>query len=142
LIRVLIVEDRRAARDGLKRLLAKSGEVLVVAEAASAVEAGELASRAECDLAVLGLPLSSGAGIERLRDLRLACPGMRILAVGQPGEPAFAAELRNQGAAGYLEMGRAAADLVNAVRLVCRGGSFVSAPLPGPGSRTPPRAPG
>jgi DNA-binding NarL/FixJ family response regulator len=134
-IRVLIVDERPAARDGLRRLLASSGEITVVGETDGAKQAGDVASSVDCDVAVLGLPPSLPDGAERVRALRRACPRLRILTVGQPCDAATAAEALKQGASGYLEMGRARDDLVKAVRLVCRGSLFVSSPLPGPASR-------
>jgi two-component system invasion response regulator UvrY len=140
MIRVLIVEERPTAREGLRRLLASSGEIVVVADVAEAALAGDAMAGAECDVAVLGLPASVPEALARLAALRQVCPALRILTVGQAAPAGLAGEALKQGASGYLEMGRARDDLVNAVRLVCRGSSFVSAPLGGPGSRSGPRA--
>lgn len=140
MIRVLIVEERPAARAGLRRLLAGSGEIVVVAECAEAARGGDAVAGAECDVAVLGLPASGPEAMARLLALRQACPALRILTVGQSAPASLAGEALKQGASGYLEMGRARDDLVNAVRLVCRGSSFVSAPLGGTGSRPGRRA--
>lgn len=140
MIRVLIVDERPAAREGLRRLLTSSGEITVVGETDGAGPAGDVARSVDCDVAVLGLPSSLPEGIERVRALRSACPRLRILTVGQPCDAAVAAEALKQGASGYLEMGRARDDLVKAVRLVCRGSLFVSSPLPGTASRPGSRA--
>lgn len=127
MIRVLVIEERSAVRDGLKRLLAAAGEITVVGETGGPGEATEIASRVDCDLAVLGIASSDQQALEGLRRFCRSAPHLHVLLVGPDADPAFAAEALALGASGYLDIGRAREDLVKAIRVVCRGSVFVSA---------------
>ena len=127
MLRVLVVEERQAVRDGLKRLLAAAGEITVVGETSGASEAAEMARRVDCDLLVLGVPLLCPEAIGSVQRLKLALPSLHVLAVGPAAGVDQAREAIAGGASGYLDISRAREDLVKAVRAVCRGSVFVSA---------------
>jgi len=137
MIRVLVVEERQAVRDGFRRLLAAAGEITVIGEAALCGDGIEVARRVDCDLLVVGLGQGCD-GVDKLRQLKHALPGLHVLAVGSAAGTAVALETIVEGASGYLDMSRAREDLVKAVRAVCRGTVFVSAatrePRGGPAS--------
>jgi DNA-binding NarL/FixJ family response regulator len=127
MLRVLVVEERQAVRDGLKRLLALAGEITVVGETSRPAEAAEMARHLDCDLLVLGMSVLCGEGIDEVRRLKKAMPGLHVLAVGPAAGADQARAAVAEGASGYLDIGRARLDLVRAVRAVCRGSVFVSA---------------
>jgi DNA-binding NarL/FixJ family response regulator len=132
MLRVVVVEERQAVRDGFKRLLAGAGEITVVGEASDAGEATELARRVDCDLLVVGMAVLGHQGQDAVRRLKSALPGLHVLAVGPAAGPDQARETVEQGASGYLDINRAREDLVKAVRAVCRGSVFVSAAAKAP----------
>jgi chemotaxis response regulator CheB len=138
MIRVLVVEERRAVRDGLKRLLAAAGEITVVGETGGPGEAAEIAGRVDCDLALFGVGTADHEALEEVRRFTRSAPGLHVLLVGPSGDPNLAHEALAYGASGFLDIGRVREDLVKAVRLVCRGNVFSSAP----GSATGGAAPG
>jgi DNA-binding NarL/FixJ family response regulator len=139
MIRVLVVEERSAVRDGLKRLLAAAGEITVVGETERPGEAAEIAGRVDCDLAVFGIASSEPSALDGVRRFTRMAPHLHVLLVGPCCDAALAADAIAQGASGYLDIGRAREDLVKAVRLVCRGSVFVSPPG-GERRRSGPRA--
>jgi DNA-binding NarL/FixJ family response regulator len=127
MLRVLVVEERQAVRDGLLRLLAAAGEITVVAEASGAAEATDIVRRADCDLVVVGLRELGRAGIDGLARFKASLEGMPVLLVGPAAGAELAREAVARGLSGYLDISRAREDLVKAVRAVCCGGIFVSA---------------
>ena len=137
MLRVLVVEERQAVRDGLKRLLAVAGEITVIGEASGSAEATELAGRVDCDLVVLGMAAPGREDGDLIRRLKEARPGLHVLAVGPAVGVDRARETVAQGASGYLDVSRAREDLLKAVRAVCRGSVFVSAAREDPARRTP-----
>jgi DNA-binding NarL/FixJ family response regulator len=137
MLRVLLVEERPAVRDGLKRLLAGAGEITVVGEAGGADEATEIARRVDCDLVVLGMAGPGPCGMDAVRELTAALPGLHVLAVGPAVLPDQAREVVAQGASGYLDICRAREDLLKAIRVVSRGSVFVSAAAKAPSRRGP-----
>ena len=126
MLRVLVVEERQAVRDGIKRLLAVAGEITVVGEARGTGEAALIARGVDCDLVVLGMAAVGREGLDDIRRLKLALPELLVLAVGPAAEADQTRETVAQGASGYLDISRAREDLVKAVRVVCRGSVFVS----------------
>jgi DNA-binding NarL/FixJ family response regulator len=126
MLRVLVVEERQEVRAGFKRLLAAAGEITVVGEAGDTAEAHEIAGRVDCDLLVLGIVASGHKGIEEVRCLRKALPGLHLLTVGPAAGADETREAVAQGASGYVDINQAREDLVKAVRAVCRGSVFVS----------------
>jgi DNA-binding NarL/FixJ family response regulator len=127
MLRVLVVEERPAVRDGLKRLLAAAGEITVVGETSGASAAAELARQVDCSLLVLGMTVLCPEGIGHVQRLKQALPGLHVLVVGPAAGADQAREAVAEGASGYLDISRAREDLVKAVRAVCRGSVFVSA---------------
>lgn len=128
MIRVLVIEERSAVRDGLKRLLAAAGEITVVGESERPGEAAEIAGGADCDLAIFGIASCDPQALEGVRRFTRTAPHLHVLLVGPGCDAALAADALAQGASGYLDIGRAREDLVRAVRVVCRGSVFMSPP--------------
>jgi DNA-binding NarL/FixJ family response regulator len=138
MLRVLVVEERQAVRDGLKRLLAGAGEITVVGEASGTAEGVLIARRLDCDLLVLGMALPGPEALEEMRRLKEELPGLPVLAVGAAVGADRARATVAQGASGYLDISRAREDLIVAIRTICRGSVFVSPPArEGRGGRAP-----
>ena len=146
MIRVLLVEERRAVRDGFKRLLAAAGEITVVGESGGPGEAKDVAGRVDCDLALIGVASPEPESLEGVSGLTRALPRLHVLVVGPGPGPTLIQEALDRGASGYVDIARAREDLVKAVRFVCRGGVFASAldgrrgPAPGVSSAKASRA--
>jgi len=126
MIRVLVVEGRRAVRDGLKRLLAAAGEITVVGELAGPEDAGA-SPRVDADLAILGLEDVARESIAAIGRLAAAAR-LPILVVGPGADRSQIAAAVHEGASGYLDIASVRENLMEAVRLVCRGTVFTSAP--------------
>ena len=126
MIRILIADDHKIVRDGLKRILAASAQFEVMGEAASGDEALALVKRHDYDVALLDMSMPGLAGIDLIRRLKLEKPGLRLLVLSMHGEQQYAARALKAGASGYLTKDSAAEQLIGVLRKVAAGGVHVS----------------
>jgi DNA-binding NarL/FixJ family response regulator len=125
LIRVLITDDHKIVRDGLRRILAGQAELEVAGEAANGDEALALVKAHAYDLAVLDMSMPGLSGIDLIKRLKLERPKMRILVLSMHGEHQYAARALKAGASGYLNKDSAAEQLVVAIRKIAAGGVHI-----------------
>ena len=141
MIRVLIADDHKIVRDGLKRILASAADVEVAAEAANGDEALALVKAQEFDLAMLDMSMPGLAGMDLIKRLKIEKPALRILILSMHGEQQYAARALKAGASGYLNKDSAAEALLGAIRKIAAGGVHISemaaAGLLGAGARAP-----
>ncbi len=126
MIRVLIAEDHNLVRQGIRALLENSGEVQVVAEAATGQEALELAKEHEPDLVVMDLSMPRLDGIQaadRILDLNLPT---QIIILSMHQDTAVVHQLVRRGVKGYLLKDVVTEELMLAVRSVSQGRLFLS----------------
>ncbi len=133
-IRVLIGDDHRIVREGLKQVLGDLSnglpEMLVVAEAQTGTEVLEsvaaLGGPQGLDLVLLDIALPGRDGLDVLQALRKAWPALPVLMLSTYPEKQYAVRCIRLGAAGYLNKSADADDMVGAVRKVAAGGMYVS----------------
>lgn len=120
-IRVLIADDHRLFRSGMRALLAVAGGLDVVAEAEDGAEALELAARLNPDVIVMDIQMPRLSGLEATRHLMRGPrpPGVLILSMFDDDDNVFSA--MQAGARGYLLKGAAPEDLLRAIEAVARG---------------------
>jgi two-component system nitrate/nitrite response regulator NarL len=127
-LRVLVADDHPLYRDGVARTLAERADFRVVGACGSAADAVALAERHRPDLVLLDISMPGG-GIEAAR--RIAALGLAtkiiMLTVSERDEDVM--EALKAGAHGYALKGVGASELVDIVRTVASGGSFVSPTL-------------
>jgi DNA-binding NarL/FixJ family response regulator len=126
MIRVLLADDHKLVRDGLKRILAAEPDIEVAAEAADGDETLAQVRGADFDLVLLDMSMPGLSGIDLVKRLRLEKPKLRILVLSMHGEQQYAARALKAGAAGYLTKDSASAQLVSAIRKVSAGGVHIS----------------
>jgi len=128
-IRVFLLDDHEVVRRGLRDLLESDGDIEIVGESATGVEATSRIPALRPDVAVLDARLPDGSGIDVCRDVRSVDPSIKVLILTSydDDEALFAAILA--GAAGYLLKQVGGNDLVDAVRRVAAGQSLIDPSL-------------
>src|SRR5680860_677342 len=124
-IRVFLLDDHEVVRRGLRDLLESEGDIEIVGESGSAVEASSRIPALRPDVAVLDGRLPDGSGVDVCRSVRSVDPTIRalILTSYDDDEALFAAIMA--GAAGYVLKQIGSTDLVDAVRRVAAGQSLL-----------------
>src|SRR6266496_1773339 len=125
MIRIYLLDDHEVVRRGLRDLLEAEGDIEVVGESGSALDAEHRIPALRPDVAVLDARLPDGSGIDVCREIRSIDPTIRalILTSFEDDEALFAAIMA--GAAGYVLKQIRGTDLVDAVRRVAAGQSLL-----------------
>src|SRR5262245_35644733 len=124
-IRILLADDHPIIRQGVKALLEREG-FPVIGEAADGSQALKLGEELRPDVVVIdvGMPLMSG--IDVARELILRVPSAKVVLLTLHEEDAYVLEALRAGVHGYVLKSETLADLVRAIREVCRGGTYLS----------------
>jgi DNA-binding NarL/FixJ family response regulator len=125
-VRLLIADDHGIVRGGLRLLLERQPDMEVVAEAGDGAEALELALRARPDVCVLDVAMPKLTGLQVAREIRAHAPDVAVLVLSMHDDERYLFEALKAGAAGYVLKREADQALVDAVRAVARGESFLT----------------
>ncbi|HET7649979.1 MAG TPA: response regulator transcription factor [Gammaproteobacteria bacterium] len=129
MIRVLLADDHAVVRAGVREILAATGDIEIVAEAANGVDAiGHVHDRT-LDVAVIDLSMPGRSGIDLIRRIKTERPRLKVLVLSMHSEDQYAVRAIKAGASGYITKESAADQLVAAVRKVAAGGAFISAEI-------------
>ena len=126
MIRLLIADDHKIVRDGLRRIVAAAPDMEVAAEAANGDAALAQVKAGDFDLVMLDMSMPGLAGMDLIKRLKIEKPKLRILVLSMHGEHQYAARALKAGAAGYLNKDSAAEALLGAIRKVAGGGVHIS----------------
>ncbi len=124
-IRLLLVDDQRLFREGLRTLLSTFPEVEVIAEASDGVEAVALAAEMRPQVVLMDLRMPNLGGVEATRRILTADPGLRILVLTTFDDDDDVFEGLRAGAAGYLLKDTSPEKLIEAITAVARGESYL-----------------
>jgi DNA-binding NarL/FixJ family response regulator len=125
-VRLLIADDHGIVRGGLRLLLERQPDMEVVAEAGDGAEALELALRTRPDVCVLDVAMPKLTGLQATREIRAHAPEVAVLVLSMHDDERYLFEALKAGASGYVLKREADQDLVDAVRAVARGESFLT----------------
>ncbi len=130
-IRVLLVDDHRIVRHGLRALLEKESDMEIVGEACSGRDAIQFAREIPPDVIVLDIAMPDMNGIDAARFLLADNPECRILVLSMMGDKRLIVEMFSAGVKGYLMKDCAADELVRAIRVVNNNEIYMSPPIAG-----------
>ena len=130
-IRVLVADDEPAVRAALAELIETEDTLELVGTARDAQEAIELAIRERPDVALLDVKMPAGGGPRAAREIRIASPQSRVVAISAYEDRTSVLEMLRAGAVGYLVKGTRAAEIVKMIHNVIRGDVVLSAEVMG-----------
>jgi DNA-binding NarL/FixJ family response regulator len=129
-LRVLIGDDHRIVREGIKQILAEAPQVQVVAEAATGpevlVQVALLQAGAGLDLVLLDIALPGMDGLDVLQQLQRDWPRLPVLMLSTYPEKQYAVRCIRLGASGYLNKSADPDDMLAAVHKVAAGGVYLT----------------
>jgi two-component system invasion response regulator UvrY len=124
-IGVMLVDDHAVVRMGFRLLLDAAPDMRVVAEADSGEEAMRRLDEARPEVVVMDISMPGIGGLEAVRRILAKEPGARILVLSAHEDAMHARRTLKAGAAGYLTKRSAAEALIQAIREVCQGKTFL-----------------
>lgn len=124
-IRILLVDDQRLMREGLRMLLELEPDLEVVGEAADGAAALAEYGRLLPDVVLMDIRMPGMDGVEATRRIRARWPDARIIIVTTFDEDAYVFDGLRAGALGYLLKDISGHDLAEAVRTVAAGGALI-----------------
>ncbi len=129
MLTLLLADDHRIVRQGLRALLGDEPDFRLVGEAADGLEAVRLAERLAPDVVVMDLMMPGLGGLEATRQIARRGPRTHLVVLSMHSDVAYVAEAIRAGASGYVLKDACAEDLVRAIRAVAGGGRYFSPPL-------------
>ncbi len=123
--RVFVVDDHAVTRKGYVFLIGEEPGLEVCGEAESA-EAALAGLPADCDVVVTDITMGGMSGIELVKSLQALRPGLPVLVVSMHDEALYADRVLKAGARGYLMKSEIGEEIIDAIRRVLRGGTYVS----------------
>jgi len=121
MIRVVLVDDHPVVRSGIRHLLEKTSDIVVVGESGEGSEAMRLIDELAPDIVLLDMEMPGQTGVEIARGLQAAGSLVRILAISAYDDEHYIIALLASGAAGYLTKDEAMEKIDEAVRGIARG---------------------
>ncbi len=127
MIRLILCDDHRLVRAGLRRVLEDTDGMEVLAEASNGEEAMQMAREMSPDVMLMDVNMPGIGGLEATRRILQRNPKIRIIAVSMYVDEPYPSRLLSAGARGYISKDAAADEVVAAIRRVAEGGIYVAA---------------
>ncbi len=128
-IRVLLADDHRLMRAGLRALLKSLELVQVIAEAGTGHEAIQLAEQHQPDIVIMDIAMPELNGLEATARLVKLTPAPRIIILSMHANEEYVKRALQAGAAGYLLKGAEPAELELAIKAVMRGETYLTSAI-------------
>lgn len=126
MIKILLADDHKVMRDGLRLLLEDQADMSVVAEADHGRQAIQLVATTDVDVVVMDVAMPELNGIEATRQITATHPNVKIVALSMFNDQKVLSEMLKHGASGFVVKGSATEHLVKAIRLACAGETYLS----------------
>jgi DNA-binding NarL/FixJ family response regulator len=124
--RIILVDDHKIVREGIRSLLEKQPDMEVVAEAENGQTAVRLAQELSPDVVIMDITMPGLSGIIAAHQIIAEAPAVKIIALSMHSDKRFVMEMLNIGAAGYLLKDCAFEELTHAIKAVLSGGKYLS----------------
>lgn len=124
--RVFIVDDHPMMRDGLRQLIGNESDLELCGEADTAALALELAVKTKPDVMLVDITLRNGNGLDLIKDLQANVPETAVIVLSMHDESLYAERVLRAGGRGYIMKQEGGRKIIEGIRRVADGGTFVS----------------
>jgi len=128
-MKILICDDHKIVREGLRQILGHLSGITLIAEAGNGNEALDLIKKDVYDILLLDISLPDKSGLEVLQVVKERWPKINVLMLSMLPQEQYAIRALKMGASGYLTKDTASEELLLAVKKVSEGGKYISASL-------------
>ncbi len=128
-IRILIADDHPIVREGYKKILSDTPDMVVSDEAGNGQEVLNYIRKKDYDLILLDISMPGRSGLEILKELKTERPKLPVLILSIYPEEQYAVRAFRAGASGYLTKASAPNELISAIRKISQGGRYISSSM-------------
>ena len=128
-IKVILADDHRIFRKGLKSLLSEKRNIEVLAEADNGDEALEAAKKYKPEIVVMDIAMPKMDGIEATRQIRERFPDTEVVILSMHAKKAYIDQVLKAGAKGYVLKDSDEENLLSAIDTVHNGGYYLDSPI-------------
>jgi two-component system response regulator NreC len=129
MLNVVLAEDHSTVREGIKMLVNAQVDMRVVGEAGNGLAAIKAVREKRPDVVVMDISMPEMNGLKATKKLKAEFPKLKILTLTRHTDDSFLEQLIAAGASGYVLKQSAPADLINAIRTVGEGNSYLDPAL-------------
>lgn len=130
-LRILLADDHVTVREGVKMIINAQADMEVVAEAADGRGAVAEAQAVRPDVVVMDVSMPRVNGLKATEMLTACCPEVKVLALTRHQDDGYLQQLLRAGAAGYVLKQSRPAELLQAIRAIGGGGSYLDPAVAG-----------
>lgn len=128
-MKLLICDDHKIVREGLRQILLQIEEVSSIIEASNGSEVCAILKERAIDIVILDISLPDKNGLEVLQIVKEKWPSTNVLMLSMHPQEQYAVRALKLGAAGYLTKDTASDELLMAVKKISAGGKYISQSL-------------
>ena len=125
MISIILADDHRLMREGLRAILSCDAELQVIGEATNSGEVLDQARACGADVLLLDLSMPGSCGVDLIKRVKTRAPEMGILVLTMHCPEHYAVCAFRAGAKGFLTKNNAPSELVSAIRQVARGAPYM-----------------
>lgn len=129
MIKVLLVDDHKMLREGIKQLLEYDSEICVVAQASNASECKDVLAKYDVDVVVLDINLPDMSGLSLLHDIRKQYKSLCFLMLTVHNEVEYLIDAIDNNADGYMLKDSDSDELIRAIKTVYSGERYIQPEL-------------
>lgn len=124
-LKILLAEDHRILREGLKRMIDEQPNMEVIGEADDGIAAWQKACELEPDLILMDVSMPRMNGADATAKIRELCPQVKVIALTAHRASAYLSQMLKAGASGYVLKHAAFDELLDAILTVSKGGRYI-----------------
>ncbi len=128
-IKIVLADDHRIFRKGLKSLLSERENIEVLAEADNGDEALEAARKYKPEIVLMDIAMPKMDGIEATRQIRERLPDTEVVILSMHAKKAYIDQVLKAGAKGYVLKDSDEENLLSAINTVHNGGYYLDSPI-------------
>ena len=125
-MKILLVDDHKMLREGLRLLIEKLGRMTIVGEAESGLTAVRMALDLKPDLVLMDFAMPDLNGVEATRRIMAEVPGVKVIALSMHADKRYVRHMFAAGARGYVLKGSAFEEVAAAIKTVAAGRIYIS----------------
>ena len=125
-IKILIADDHKMFRDGLKEILSKEKNMVITDEASNGSEAVKKMSSGQPDVVLMDIDMPGLNGIETTRQILQDHPQIKVLVLSMHSDSMYIISMLEAGAKGYILKTAGKEEMINAINAIAAGDSYFS----------------